>query len=497
MLLERKNAVIYGGGGGAIGGAVARHRRLSGMALVALLVGLLAVEPIADASTAEAGPLTAMGPMPSKSAPQLTDPHPCEDSPGFTCSTLTVPLDHTGRTPGRLRLQVAAADNVRGPKGVLIFLPGGPGVAGVPLISGVAQRLPELARTHRLVMLDQRGTGEFGAINCPELQQQVVSSDVAPHTPEAVRECGDILGPERRFYRTDDVVADLELLRRALGVEKMTIDGVSYGSFTAARYALAHPERVRKLVLDSVWPHVDPQRDEPMALGVLQAHRRVLREACKSVPGCDWDPVKDLAWLVRQRGDGVTLLDLLVVQGFLDPNYVAVIQALHKARHGDPTDLDALIAGLRAGPPFAPEVFSWGLYTANFCADSRFPWGDSSARLATRQAALDRRVAGLRRREVWPYDRKTVAGLGFIVRCLHWPVTRPNPEPPASSVLPPIPTLLINGDRDLSTPVEWAFEEAARIPDSKVVIVKGEAHAVQQGERGDTGRNAVVAFLNR
>jgi pimeloyl-ACP methyl ester carboxylesterase len=463
--------------------------RLSAVALITLLVGLLAVGPTADAAAA--------GATPTPSAPQLTEPRPCTGSPGFTCWTLRVPLDHTGEVPGELRLQVAAADNVAAPKGVLLFLPGGPGLAGVPLINGVAQRLPGLARNYRLVTLDQRGTGELGALNCPELQRQLVSSDVAAPSSESVKECGDTVGPARRFYRADDVVADLELLRRALGVQKMTIDAVSYSTVAAARYALAHPRRVHKLVFDSVWPHVDPQRDDPLYLTGFRANRRVLREACRSMSGCDWDPVSDLAWLVRKRDDGVTLLDLLVVQGFSDPDYVAVIQAMHQARRGDPADLDALIASLRAGRPVPPEFFSWGLYTAMFCADSRFPWGDSSARPATRQAALARRIAGLRLREVWPYDRKTVAGLGFIQRCLHWPVTRPSTEPPATSTLPPIPTLLLHGTRDLSNPAEWALEEAARIPNSKVVIVKGAAHTVQQTERGDAGRTAVYAFLNR
>ena len=98
-----------------------------------------------------------------------------------------------------------------------------------------------------------------------------------------------------------------------------------------------------------------------------------------------------------------------------------------------------------------------------------------------------------------PSSRRTggCSGLGFIQRCLHWPVTRPTPEPPATSVLPPIPTLLLNGSRDLSTPVEWALEEAIRVPNGKVVIVRGAAHTVQQAERGAAGRTAVYAFLNR
>ena len=40
------------------------------------------------------------------SSPGLANPHPCPEAPGFTCSTLSVPLDRTGQTEGRLRLNV-------------------------------------------------------------------------------------------------------------------------------------------------------------------------------------------------------------------------------------------------------------------------------------------------------------------------------------------------------------------------------------------------------
>ena len=49
-------------------------------------------------------------------------------------------------------------------------------------------------------------------------------------------------------------MADLEALRVALGADKLTLDGVSYGTFVAERYAMAHPDRVARLVLDSVVP---------------------------------------------------------------------------------------------------------------------------------------------------------------------------------------------------------------------------------------------------
>src|SRR5260221_13726643 len=68
---------------------------------------------------------------------QLTQSHPCAGIAGFICSTLRVPLDHSGHTPGTLRLQVAAADKVRAPRGMLLFLTGGAGQPGGPFVPAV------------------------------------------------------------------------------------------------------------------------------------------------------------------------------------------------------------------------------------------------------------------------------------------------------------------------------------------------------------------------
>jgi hypothetical protein len=118
---------------------------------------------------------------------------------GFTCSTLTVPLDHTGRVPGTLDLQVATGGNVTAPKGVLLFLTGGPGQDGVHFAGKIAHdRLPELAKDYRFVLLDQRGTGEFGALKCPGLQAEVGSSDIVLPSVGAVSACAGLLGRRPR-----------------------------------------------------------------------------------------------------------------------------------------------------------------------------------------------------------------------------------------------------------------------------------------------------------
>ena len=113
---------------------------------------------------------------------------------------------------------------------------------------------------------------------------------------------------------------------------------------------------------------------------------------------------------------------------------------------------------------------------------------------ARRGPALAEATADLTRRQVFPFDAKTAAGDGFTQTCLDWPVTPPGPTTSAGSMLR-VPALLLAGDRDLSTPLEWAREEAAHTPLGKLVIVHGAAHSIQNREPGDQGRKAVFAFL--
>ena len=466
--------------------------------------------PVAAAAAVFAAASACTGVTSSTSAsthprPALADPHPCPGMAGFTCSMLAVPLDHSGHAPGTLRLQVAAGNNTGAPRGVLLFLTGGPGQPGVPFVSRIRSRLAPLFPQYRLVMFDQRGTGQSGAIDCPALQAAVGSSDITVPPPAAVRECAHIIGANRQFYSTRDTVADIDSLRQALGARTIVLDGVSYGTYVAERYALAHPRHVSKLVLDSILPQVDPSRTDAFYLVGLRAVGRVLRSACQVRPACGFDPAQDVAWLVRHRGDGVPIFDTLVTYEFIDPTYRDpnppgvprgfgdIVGALHAARHGQPAHLDQLIQGLsQAGG--SPEEFSSGLHAATFCTDLRFPWGSDAVPPARRGPALAAATAELTRRQVFPFDAKTAAGDGIMQTCLDWPVTPPAPAASPGSMLR-VPALLLEGDHDLSTPLEWAREEAAHAPLGKLVIVPGAAHSIQSRERGDQGRKAVFAFL--
>jgi pimeloyl-ACP methyl ester carboxylesterase len=421
----------------------------------------------------------------SGAGPALTEPAPCPGFAAYTCSTLSVPLDHTGRSPGTLRLAVAAADNVRAPRGVLLLITGGPGQPGVPSLARIPKILGAELAEYRIVVYDQRGTGA-GALGCSALQAEMGSSDLRPPTAAAVRACSRQVGARRQFFGTDDVVADMESLRRALGVDRWTLDGISYGSYVGERYALAYPNRVQRLVLDSVVPHVG-QTD----LGVVEfrATARVLRGVCGA--SC----VADLGAVVRARHNGAQLLDALTFLSIVDPTYRTsfdVPRLLQEARGGNLAGLNSFLATVHRLSEAPAAALDQGLHASALCADWRYPWGSSAAPLAGREAALRRAVAKLPPERLAPFDRATAAGTGFVRQCLPW---APTPPTPLDGRKVTVPTLLVNGDHDLSTPLEWARQELALTTRGKLVVVPGAGHSTQSRAVSGVGRAAVAAFL--
>src|SRR4051812_24229677 len=191
----------------------------------------------------------------------------CPD--GAQCETLTVPLDHSGATPGTLSLAYAKLPATGARTGTIVFLSGGPGQSAIPLTRPVAKLLKPLRSRYDIVAVDQRGTGESGAVDCTVES----TSDVAA--------CAAKLGDRRALWNTPETAKDLEDLRGALGVDKLTLLGVSYGTKVASEYARRYPASTAALVLDSPAP-VDGLDgfDQLRTLGTP----RVLREVCYPGP---------------------------------------------------------------------------------------------------------------------------------------------------------------------------------------------------------------------
>jgi len=406
----------------------------------------------------------------SAAGPRLEGSHPCEAAAGYTCSTLRVPLDYSGRVKGTLDLAVAAGPPA--PRGVLLVLTGGPGQPGAPYVGRLADRLGEIARQYRIVMIDQRGTGAL-ALQCPALQREMGYSDLQPPTAAAVRACAAAIGPNRQFFGTDDTVRDLDRLRQALGASRWALDGTSYGTYVAERYALAYPSRVSKLVLDSVVPHEASGQLETLAFPRVA---QVLRNVCGSC-------ADDLAADVRRYHNGTKLLDAIVVLSVIDSTYrkeIDLPRALREARLGNPARMREMLAIIRQSESsYGSDQLSQGLHASTLCGDWRWPWGDSSAPLAGREAALKRYAKRLPKSALGPFDLDTVTGNGIMRQCLYWPRTPPTPQPRAGAKIL-APTLVLAGDRDLSTPLPWPKAELKLLPHARLVMVHDWGHSTQR-----------------
>jgi len=199
------------------------------------------------------------------SAPTVT-PTPCGKPTGVLCTTVVVPLARSGALPGTLSLHVEVVPAGGVPRGVMFLLAGGPGQGSAQVFGLGSDSALSLYRFlfpgYTLVAYDDRGTGTSGLLDCPTLQL----ANTADSEQSAAAACADALGPQRDFYSTAEHAEDLDAVRQALGFDKIALYGVSYGTKLALAYALAHPDHVERLLLDSVLP---PEVDEKYVVAIV------------------------------------------------------------------------------------------------------------------------------------------------------------------------------------------------------------------------------------
>lgn len=467
--------------------------RPTSAAVAILVAGAAAVSACGTPTSAASAKPSTKAVAAVASAPGLQGLGACEGEgmQDFSCGTLQVPIDRTKPTGRTLALPVAVQKGASS-EPVLLMLTGGPGQPGVEFVPRMAQRLGPVLEGRRLVMIDQRGTGAT-ALSCPGLQTEMGQGDLVTPSEAAVKECSANVGADRAFYGTQDTVDDLEQLRRALGVRTMTVDGTSYGAYTAERYAVTYPHGVDHLVLDSVVPHDWTPRGA-MMIDNMVAVRRVLGLVCQGQT-CEADPVADIATLVERGRSGPALLNLLAIISVVQPDMAFVPKMLRDAVNGHPQLLEGWLQGVTEPAPVGE--FSQGLHAATLCMDQVEPWGDSDTPFVAREAAIAQVKRTLTPAQTYPFDVETATDVGTVQLCRWWGITPPDRISNKRN-LPPVPTLFLAGDRDLSTPLEWARREFDKAPNREVMVVKGAGHSVQS--RGVDHPEVITrldAFLDR
>ncbi|WP_167108736.1 alpha/beta hydrolase [Amycolatopsis granulosa] len=201
------------------------------------------------------------------------------------CARLTVPLDYAKPQGDTITIGVLrhkASDSAHR-TGALVLNPGGPGASGMSAAAGLSSQVAgtDLGKRFDLVGFDPRGVGasepEVTCLTDSERDQERTEDLDTDGSPAGVarQEAESKQFAAKCAQRTEhgaamlanlgtrDVVRDMDVLRSALGEQKLTYLGYSYGTRLGYTYAEAFPQNVRAMVLDGA---VDPNEDEVSSL---------------------------------------------------------------------------------------------------------------------------------------------------------------------------------------------------------------------------------------
>lgn len=206
------------------------------------------------------------------------------------CATVPVPLDYADPGGTQIEIMVSRVAGTRPEKrrGVLMFNPGGPGGSGLGFPADlVVKGLPAgVQDAYDLIGMDTRGIGHSAPVSCGFTSGEPYYSNIPPYAvddaavteragiAEAVAEkcaANDKHG-RLRHVSTANMARDLDRIRIALGEQKASFLGMSYGSALGAAYASMFPQTADRVVVDSNIgdTHLDRDGMRRYALGMEQ-----------------------------------------------------------------------------------------------------------------------------------------------------------------------------------------------------------------------------------
>lgn len=362
----------------------------------------------------------------------------------------------------------------------LTLINGGPGASSIDLYVDIEPALSGIRRHRDIIVVDQRGTGASGRLDCPALQAESGAFD-AERVRAAAAACLEEIDADPRYYTTSVAVRDLEAVRAALGVAAWHVYGVSYGTRVAAHYARKYPQAVSSLILDGVLPPQIVLGPEvaPNAQHTLDG---ILRR-CGETPSCARafpDIVDDLAALfVRLRAAPVEVSLLHPVTGrphrmILRDQHLAMTLRMSSYAPETAALIPLLVHEAAREENFTPvaaqalrlerslmDAISFGMHNSVVCSEDAPRFGDLDAL----RPQLDATYLGA----------DQMRALALI--CEQWPAG-PVDDDLAAPLSSALPTLLLSGEHDPITPPRYADLLAAGLDHGRHLVAPGQGHGV-------------------
>lgn len=420
--------------------------------------------------------------------------------PNVECGKLSVPLDYTNPDGGVARLAMIRFKATGDKIGSLVINPGGPGVSGVTSAADLVGTMPpSVLERFDLIGFDPRGVGgSTPAVWCnSDADNDRLRADPqVDYSPEGVEY---IDGETKAFVQrcvdkstkevlanvgTANVVKDLDRIRAAVGDDKLTYLGYSYGTRIGGAYAEEFPQNVRAMVLDgAIDPNADPIEEDLRQAAAFQKAFDDYAADCAKDPNCPLgtDPAKAtdvykslVDPLVEKPAEtedprGLAYSDAIV--GTILPLYSPTIwprltEGLNELKSGRGDGLLTLADLYMHRDPDGHYDNSTDVRVAVNCVDQ--PPETDRAKLLEK----DRRA-----REAAPFmSYGEFTGYAPMDTCAFWPVP-PTTEPHEISVKGLPPTLVISTTNDPATPYQAGVDLAKQLGGT-LVTFDGTQHTV-------------------
>jgi pimeloyl-ACP methyl ester carboxylesterase len=488
-----------------------RTRRFRFLA-VALLAGALVLTgctvPVVAPNTGDGAVAPSGQPAPAASGQAAW--RPCPDVPGklvgrgangmtYDCATIKVPQDWSNASNGQtfdLALIRVRSSKQHDRIGSLLVNPGGPGASGVNLavylsFGAAFQGIPaEVTDRFDIVGFDPRGVDRSSPIECISDEQLDESFGYVPDPATQPQfdglvnlnktigqECQAKYGDKLKLFSTVQTAKDMDAIRSAVGDQKMTYLGYSYGTLLGATYAQLFPQNVRALVLDGA---VDPRQSfvagsESQAKGFALAFDNFAKWCDPNPSQCPIAPdAKAAVTTAIDKAEVSPVTDAKGRQATAGWVFYAVISSLYTQAGWQA--LASAIKQLEGGKP--AEVFQLadayaerspdGTYSNLFDANIAINCADQKT---VPDVAQVRTYQGQWRKSVPLFGAPLAVGM---LTCSVWPGGHdPYPTGPATGS-PPI--LVVGTTGDPATPYAQAPALANMLGVGRLLTWEGEGH---------------------
>jgi len=405
---------------------------------------------------------------------------PCSGNEELECTTLSVPMNYNDERAGNIEIALNRLPALQQPASGVLLLNGGGPESSLEVTEIVAETdaLPESVRErYDAISFDPRGFGESTPISCD------VSSDLASTIYLAnadmintfvqertglAQNCLNQLGDYLLQIGSMNVVRDMESIRQALGVDKLSFIALSYGTRLAALYLQNFPENSEAFILDaSDIPSGSSLVDARDIQSLQQENLESFLEKCTQIePDCN--PVE-----LEQRL--ISEVNALASDESLEE--LSVLFDLIELSVEDPEAADIVIPAFTSfeEDELSVEVAQYAV----LCTDD-----------PVRPTATD--IVGYLEEFNNISDLYAEYSIDVAGRCAGWPESI-DPLPTIGTSIAPM-SLVIGGTNDTTTPFEWSVDMASAIG-GYLLASSHDDHTVVYSGESDCVDDIVTTFL--